>query len=428
MSDLNRRDFTKIMGAAGTVAAGASLFANVAYAQGKGKLVVVGGGAGGATVAHHVKKQAPNLDVTLVEGQKTYTSCFFSNLYLGGYRSFESITHDYEGLRKVGVNVVNDWATDVDAQKKTVTLKGGQTLSYDKLVLSPGIDIKYDSIEGYSPEVAKIMPHAWKAGVQTAILRRQLLDMPDGGVVVLTAPPNPFRCPPGPYERVSMIAHHLKHYKPRSKLLVLDPKPKFSKMALFQEGWQEHYTNIVEWLPPEMTGGGVKQVVANTMEVVSGDGERIKAAVANIVPPQRAGEIAHKAGCAKGDWCPIVPETFESRLVKHVHVLGDASIAKKMPKSAFSANSQAKVVVNAVLAEMTGKKKFPARFRNTCWSLISTNNGVKVGASYKAGAESVEVTSQFISKTGEDADLRQRTYEESIGWYSSITADVFAKA
>ena len=251
--------------------------------------------------------------------------------------------------------------------------------------------------------------------------------MKNGGTVIMAPPPNPFRCPPGPYERASMIAHHLKHYKPRSKLMILDPKPKFSKMALFQEGWQEHYEKIVEWLPPEMTGGGVKQVVPDKMEVVAGDGERIKAAVANIVPSQRAGEIAHKAGCAKGDWCPIVPETFESRLVKDVHVLGDASVAKKMPKSAFSANSQAKVVVNAVLAEMSGKKKFPARFRNTCWSLISTNNGVKVGASYKAGAEAVEVTSKFISKTGEDADLRQRTYEESIGWYSGITADIFAK-
>ncbi len=428
MSTLDRRQFTKILGVAGAAAASPSVLGRFAYAQGKGRLVVIGGGAGGGTVAHHVKKRAPNLDVTLVEVQPRYTSCFFSNLYLGGFRSFESITHDYDGLQKRGVKVVDDWATGVDSAKKTVTLKGGQTLAYDKLVLSPGIDLKYDTIEGYSAKAAETMPHAWKAGVQTSILRRQLLDMEDGGTVVLAPPPNPFRCPPGPYERASMIAHHLKYHKPRSKLLILDPKKKFSKMALFQEGWQQHYADIIEWLPPQMTGGGVKKVVVEPMEVIAGDGERIKAAVANIVPAQRAGEIAHKAGCAKGDWCPIVPETFESRLVKDIHVLGDASVAKKMPKSAFSANSQAKVVANAVLAELAGKKRFPPRFRNTCWSLISTNNGVKVGASYKAGAEMVELTSKFISKTGEDAELRKKTFEESLGWYSGITADIFAKA
>ncbi len=426
MKDLNRRQFSKLVGAAGAVAASAS-FGSFAFAQGKGKVVIIGGGAGGATVAHHVKKAAPGLDVTLVEVQPRYTTCFFSNLYIGGFRSFASITHSYDGLAKLGIKVVHDWATDVDTAKKTVKLKGGSTLSYDKLVLSPGIDLKYATIEGYSPEAAEVMPHAWKAGVQTRILKRQLLDMEDGGVVVMSPPTNPFRCPPGPYERASMIAHYLKYHKPKSKLIIFDPKKKFSKMALFQEGWNQHYSDIVEWVPPDMSGGGVKKVDPKTMTVWTGDGEKITAAVANIIPAQRAGMIVHKAGVAKGDWCPIRPEDFSSTIAKDVHVLGDASIAKKMPKSGFSANSQAKVVANAIVAALAGKKKFPARFRNTCWSLISTNNGVKVGASYKAGKEMVEITSKFISKTGEDAALRAQTYKESVGWYAGITADMFAK-
>ncbi len=423
MTGLTRRDFTILAGAA----AATSVAGPIAYAQGKGKVVIVGGGAGGATVAHHVKKGAPQLDVTLIEVQKQYTSCFFSNLYLGGFRSFSSITHGYDGLAKIGVKVVHDLATGVDTAKKTVSLKGGSTVPYDKLVLSPGIDLKYDSVGGYSEAAASVMPHAWKAGVQTQILRRQLLDMEAGGTVVMVPPTNPFRCPPGPYERASMIAHYLKFYKPRSKLLIIDPKPKFSKMRLFEEGWEEHYSDIIEWLPPTMTDGGAKSVDVKAMTVTTIGGETTKAAVANIIPAQKAGKIAHLAGCTEGDWCPINPADFSSKKVKDVYVLGDASIAKSMPKSAFSANSQAKVVANAIHAALTGKKKYPARTRNTCWSLISTNNGVKVGAGYKAGKDKLDVTSKFISQPGEDADLRAKTYQESVSWYAAITTDIFAK-
>ena len=424
MTGISRRDFTILAGAA----AATSAVGPVAYAQGKGKVVIVGGGAGGATVAHHVKKGAPQLDVTLIEVQKQYTSCFFSNLYIGGFRSFSSITHSYDGLKKIGVKVVHDLATGVDSAKKTVSLKGGSSVPYDKLVLSPGIDLKYDSVGGYSEAAAATMPHAWQAGVQTQILKRQLLDMEPGGTVVMVPPPNPFRCPPGPYERASMIAHYIKYHKPGSKLLIIDPKPKFSKMGLFQEGWGEHYNDIVEWLPPTMTDGGVKSVDVKAMTVTTKGGEKTKAAVANVIPAQKAGKIAHLAGCAEGDWCPINPADFSSKKVKDVYVLGDASIAKAMPKSGFSANSQAKVVTNAIHAALAGKKKYPSRTRNTCWSLVSTNNGVKVGAGYKGGKDKMDVTSKFISKTGEDADLRAKTYQESVSWYAAITADMFAKS
>ena len=224
-----------------------------------------------------------------------------------------------------------------------------------------------------------------------------------------------------------MIAYLIKTTKPGSKLIIYDTKPKFSKQPLFQEGWQEHYPGIIEWVPPEMTDGGIKRVDPATMTVYTGGGDATKAAVANIIPAQKAGMIAEKAGCTSGDWCPINPDDFSSKQVKDVYVLGDASVAKAMPKSGFSANSQAKVVANAVQAELAGKKKFPARYRNTCWSLISTNNSVKVGASYKSGASIVDLTGKFISKKGEGADLRAATYKESVGWYAGITGDMFAK-
>ncbi len=428
MTKINRRDFTNLSFGAGLAALSTSVVPTFAFAQGKGRVVIVGGGAGGATVAHLVKQGAPQLDVTLVEVQPQYTTCFFSNLYLGGFRTIESITHSYDGLKKLGVKVVHDWATGVDASKKTVMLKGGGSLSYDKLVLSPGIEFKWDSIEGYTEAAAEKMPHAYKAGIQTQILKKQLEGMNAGGTVVMVTPPNPFRCPPGPYERASMIANYLKKNKPKSKLMIFDPKPKFSKMALFQEAWEAHYSDIIEWVGPDMSGGGAKQVDVGSMTVTIGDGEKVKGDVVNIIPAQKAGSIAAAAGCTDGDWCPINPGDFSSKKVKDIYVLGDASIAKSMPKSGFSANSQAKVVVNALHAELAGKNKYPARFRNTCWSLVSDDDGVKVGAAYKAGAEKVDVTSKFISKPGEDAALRKATYMESLDWYTAMTNEMFAKA
>lgn len=428
MTKISRRDFTTLAVGAGVAAVSTSAISSFAIAQGKGKVVIIGGGAGGATVAHLVKKGAPGLDVTLVEVQPQYTTCFFSNLYLGGFRTFESITHSYDGLKKLGVKVVHDWAMGVDAGKKTVTLKGGTSLPYDKLVLSPGIEFKWDAIEGYTEAAAEKMPHAYKAGVQTTLLKKQLEAMKPGGTVIMATPPNPFRCPPGPYERASMIANYLKKNKPGSKLIIFDPKPKFSKMALFQEAWEAYYNDIIEWVPPDMSGNGVKKVDAGAMTVSTGGGETVKGDVINIIPAQKAGTIAAAAGCTEGDWCPINPADFSSKKVSDVYVLGDASVAKAMPKSGFSANSQAKVVVNALQAELAGKKKFPARFRNTCWSLVSDDDGVKVGAAYKAGSEAVDATSKFISKPGEDAALRKTTYEESLDWYTAMTNEMFAKA
>ena len=421
MTKLNRRQFGTLAGAAAVT----SLAAPAVLAGAKMKLVVVGGGPGGATAARYVAKGSKDVAVTIIEPKQNFTTCFFSNLYLGGFRTLDSITHSYGTLSaKYGVNMVHDVAIDVDRAGKMVKTSRAGDLAYDRLVVSPGIDMRYDTIEGYSAEAATIMPHAWQAGTQTATLKAQLEAMEDGGTVVVAPPPNPFRCPPGPYERICMIAHYLKANKPKSKIIVLDAKNKFSKQALFQEAWENHYDGMIEWLPQEVTGG-VKAVKTDSMEIMT-DGDTVKANVANIIPAQKAGVIAQRAGLtADSGWCPIDPKSMRSKTDENIFVLGDASVASAMPKSGFSANSQAKVAANAILADLTGSRKFPAKFRNTCWSLVATNDGVKVGADYAGGDEKIDVTSKFISKTGEAADLRAQTAEEANGWYDGITKDMF---
>ena len=418
---INRRQFM----VAGGLGAAALAAPAVALGQGKPRVVVIGGGAGGATAARYIAKDSKGaVDVTLIEGSKRYYTCFFSNLYLGGFRDYAMIGHGYDKLAsEYGVNVVHDWAVAVDPAAKTVTLASGATLGYDKLVLSPGIDIKYDSVPGYSVEAQDTMPHAWKSGTQVQLLKAQVEAMPEGGTFVMVPPPNPFRCPPGPYERISMIAHILKNKNPTAKIIVLDPKEKFSKQGLFQEGWENHYPGMVEWIGNDVHGG-IVSVNPETLEVVT-DFDTFKGDAASVVPAQKAGTIAHLAGVTDGDWAPIVPATMASRADPNIHVLGDASVASAMPKSGFSANSQAKVAANAIRGELTGSRVFPPRFANTCWSLIDTDDGVKVGANYKAGEDKIEVVDKFISQAGEDADLRKATYQESEGWYAGITADMF---
>lgn len=422
MSKLTRRSFNRLLGAtAATVAIGMPYIARGASP----KVVVIGGGAGGGTAARYIAKDSKGaIDVTLIEPSKTYYTCFFSNLYLGGFRDYASIGHTYERMASQGVGVVHDWAEGIDRDKKHVQLASGAKVSYDRLVMSPGIDMKYETIPGYSVEASAMMPHAWKSGTQVQVLKAQVESMKQGGTFVMVPPPNPFRCPPGPYERISMIAHLLKQNNPTAKIIVLDPKEKFSKQALFEEGWAKHYPDMVEWIPASITGG-VKEVNAKEMTIKTED-ETFKVDAASVVPAQKAGQIAHKAGLTndKG-WCPIVPKTMQSTKDENIHILGDASLAAAMPKSAFSANSQAKVVAMAVRGALTGSRVFDSRFNNTCWSLIGTNDGVKVGAAYKDGAEKIEATSKFISKTGEDEALRKKTYEESVGWYEGITKDIF---
>ena len=393
--------------------------------HGRPKVVVVGGGAGGATAARYIANDsAGEVDVTLIEPTRAYYTCFFSNLYLGGFRDYNSLGHSYGGLARGGVNVVHDWATGVDRDAKTVALAGGGSVAYDRLVLSPGIDFIEDSVPGWSLAAQNAMPHAYKAGSQTQLLRAQLEAMPEGGVYAMVAPPNPYRCPPGPYERVSMVAHYLKANNPTAKILIVDPKESFSKRALFEDGWARHYPGMIERVGPEF-GGDIVEVDPGAM-TVSIDGEVENVDVCNVIPGQRAGQIVHAAGITDGNWAPVSAYDLSSTMDENIHVLGDAAAQGAMPKSGFSANSQAKVAANAILAALTGSRAFPARFSNTCWSLIATDDGVKVGATYEASDDGIVSTGSFISEVGEDAATRAETYQESIGWYDAISEDMFA--
>ena len=422
MTSTTRRHFIGGIGAA----AAAGAFPMPAFAQGKPKVVVIGGGPGGATVAKYVAKDG-GVEVTLVEPLRQFTTCFHSNLYLGGFRTWESITHSYAKLVKDhGVKQVHQMAAAVDRDKKTVRLANGANVPYDRLVLAPGIDIKFDSVPGYSEVVSSKMPHAWKPGPQTQLLRRQLNALKDGSLIVMIAPPNPYRCPPGPYERVSMMAHVLKakgHKK--SRIVILDPKPNFSKQALFAEGWEKHYPGMVEWQDPKMHGG-LKNVDAKTMTVKT-DLAEYKAALINVIPAQMAGKIARDAGLAnQTGFCAINPENMKSAVDGNIFIVGDSCIPGDMPKSAFSANSQAKVAAMVIRGELASGRTFPARYTNTCWSLIETNDAVKVGGRYEAKDGKITAVETFVSKTGESTDLRKQTQDENMGWYSGIVADIFA--
>ncbi|MDD9923302.1 MAG: NAD(P)/FAD-dependent oxidoreductase [Boseongicola sp.] len=417
----NRRTFI------GSAVAASTLSAPMVQAAGHGKprVVVVGGGAGGATAARYIAKDSEGaIDVTLIEPTRTYYTCFFSNLYIGGFKTIDDIGHSYGTLAsEYGINVVHDWAIGVDRDAKTVSLAGGATVPYDKLILSPGIDFVEGAVTGWDLSAQNAMPHAYKAGSQSELLKAQLMAMPEGGTYAMVAPPNPYRCPPGPYERVSMVAHYLKQNNPTAKIIVADPKPKFSKMSLFQEGWNNHYAGMIDWIGEEFGGGNVE--VDPSAMTVSIDGDVTNVDVCNVIPAMKAGRIAELAGVTDGNWAPVNAADMSTKADPDVYVLGDASQQGDMPKSGFSANSQAKVCANAVRGALTGSRVFPAKFSNTCWSLIETNDGVKVGATYEATDEKIAKVDGFISATGETAEMRKATYEESEGWYAGITADMF---
>lgn len=423
MPALSRRRF----GLNASLAIAALAVPSVLRAQARPRVVVLGGGAGGGTAARQVAKDgAGSIDVTLIEQSSRYTTCFFSNLYLGGYRDLDSITHGYDRLASGhGIRVVNQRAAAIDRQNRQVVLADGAGVPYDRLVLSPGIDLVWDSVPGYSEAASGVMPHAWKAGPQTTLLKARLDALRNGEHIVVVAPPNPYRCPPGPYERVSMMAHVLKAKGfTDSRIVVLDPKKSFSKQALFAEGWERHYPGMVEWYGPDVHGG-IKGVdpAAGTVRT---DLDTFKGALVNVIPAQRAGAIAAEAGLTDATgYCPIDPASMRSRADEAIFVVGDACIAGDMPKSAFSANSQAKVAAMQIRGELTGARVFPARYSNTCWSLIETDDSVKVGGQYAASDGRIAATSTFVSQIEEDAALRRGNAQEAVGWYEAITADIF---
>ncbi|HLH95538.1 MAG TPA: FCSD flavin-binding domain-containing protein [Xanthobacteraceae bacterium] len=424
--NLSRRHLLK-NAAAGAVAAGTAALPMPALAQASsGRVVVIGGGFAGATCARTLKRLDPRNAVTLVETSQTFTACPFSNEVIAGLRDIEAQQFDYDHVAADGVVMAFDTANAVDPRARRVTLASGSVLDYDRLVLAPGIDLRFDALPGYDEAAAERMPHAWKAGAQTLLLRRQLEAMPDGGLVIIAPPANPYRCPPGPYERASLIAHYLKTQKPKSKLIILDAKDAFSKQRLFQDAWKELYSGIIEWVPLSM-GGKVTKVDPATMTVET-DFDKHQAAVANIIPPQRAGRIAQLAGVAdRTGWCPIKPLSFESALQPNIHVIGDACIAGAIPKAGFAANAQAKVCAAALTQILAGREPEEPRLINTCYTIVGPEYGITVAAVYRvANGQFVEVQGAGgISPIEAPKSTREQEAKFADGWFKTITAEMF---
>lgn len=390
------------------------------------RVIVIGGGFAGASCARLVKSEDRDIAVTLIEANATYIACPFSNAVIAGLRQLEQQKFSYDRVRADGIEVVHRRVTAVDAKQRTVRLDDGKQLAYDRLVVAPGVDLRFDAIPGYSEAAAEIMPHAWKAGEQTLLLRRQLEAMNDGGVVVMSAPANPFRCPPGPYERASLIAHYLKTHKPRSKLILLDAKDAFSKQKLFEAAWKELYPGMIEWVALSF-GGQVTRVDAATRTFVTEFGSHL-ADVANVIPPQRAAAVAAIAGVAdQTGWCPVDPVTFESKLQPGMHVLGDAIIAGGMPKSAFSANSQARVCATAVVDLLRERTPASPKLINTCYSLVAPDYGISIAGVYQPANGLLTDVPGAGGVSPLDAPkivrAQEATYAEA--WFKTITRGVF---
>ena len=417
----SRRQFLSTALAAPMLAAPALLRA--ASAQ----VVIVGGGFGGATAARYLRAYAPQLQVTLVEPAERFVTCPFSNHYLAGLRSWDSISHGFDGLRAAGVRVVHALAEDVDSQRRCVRLHTGQQLPWDRLVLSPGVDMRWGALEGYDEAAAELAPHAWKAGAQTRLLRRQLEAMPDGGLFVMVIPDNPFRCPPGPYERASLVAHYLQQHKPRSKILLLDAKNNFSKKELFLPAWKTLYGDRIEWVSLA-EDGQVVRVDARALEVETLFGTRHRADVLNVIPPQKAGLIAARAGVLDASgWAPVRGENFASKQVAGIHVLGDAALAGPMPKSGFAANNQGKLVAAAIAAELTDQRAPTAWYANTCYSLLAPDYGISVAGVYRAEQGRLVDLPHSVGVSPLDAPPAHRAAEARHGaaWYAAICADIW---
>jgi len=419
---IGRRRFNTLLAATAAAPFAAPYVARAATA----KVVVIGGGFGGATAAKYLRRFDSGLDVTLIEPNAAFVTCPFSNTVIGGLNPIARITHGYDGLRGHGVTVVQDLATAIDADRKEVRLAGGSAVPYDRLVVSPGIDFKWGAIEGADESIVEKIPHAWKAGAQTTLLRRQLEAMPDGGVFVIAPPDNPFRCPPGPGERISMVAHYFKTHKPRAKIIALDPKKGFSKQGLFTQGWAQLYPGMIEYRNLE-NDGRVVRVDADTMTLHTDFGE-VTGDVVNFIPPQQAGRIAQDSGLADNTgWCPIQPATFESALVPGVHVIGDATIAAPMPKSGFAASTQAKVAAAAIASALNGQDPAAPKFVNTCYSLVAPDYGISVAGVYNVqDGKIVELEGAGgLSPSDADHAFRQQEADYANGWYDSITQDIF---
>jgi NADPH-dependent 2,4-dienoyl-CoA reductase/sulfur reductase-like enzyme len=410
----------------GLTALAASLaLPSIARAQSPARVAVIGGGFGGAACARALKRLDAKLDVTLVEPNPRFTACPFSNEVIAGLREIEAQQFSYEKIAGEDVRVIAQAATKVDTSARSVTVTDGTAVGYDRLVLSPGIDFNFEALPGYDEAAATKMPHAWKAGEQTILLRKQLEAMEDGGTVVLAVPANPSRCPPAPYERASLIAHYLKTKKPRSKVMILDAKDTFSQQRLFERAWKELYGDMIERVALSQ-GGRVTSVDAKTNTIVTEFGN-YAAQVANVIPPQKAGRIAEIAGAADHTgWCPINPVTFESKLVPNIHVIGDACLGGGIPKSASAASAQGKACAAAIVNLLSGKRSETPRLTGVCYNTVAPGYGFSLAGIYQPKDDIfAEIENGTTSPVDAPRELRAREADEAQKWFSDITADAF---
>jgi sulfide dehydrogenase [flavocytochrome c] flavoprotein subunit len=396
------------------------------HAQSAARVVVIGGGFGGAACARALRRIDSKLQVTLIEANRTFTACPFSNEVIAGLRDIEAQQFGYDRIAAEGVSVVAQLAVKVDPQTRMVGLADGTSLGYDRLVLAPGIDLRFEALPGYDEAAAAKMPHAWKAGEQTLLLRRQLEAMDDGGVVALAVPAAPLRCPPAPYERASLIAHYLKAKKPRSKVLILDAKDTFPQQRLFENAWKELYPGMIERVSLSQ-GGRVVSVEPATNTLVTDFGN-YDAQVANVIPPQKAGHIAQLAGAADHTgWCPIDPVTFASKLVPNIHVIGDACIGGGIPKSASAAGAEAKACANAVASLIFGRAPAMPKLDGACYNAVAPGYAFSLSGVYQPKDDIfVEVEgSGFTSPVDAPREVRLREAEQAQSWYKTITVETF---
>jgi NADPH-dependent 2,4-dienoyl-CoA reductase/sulfur reductase-like enzyme len=417
---MTRRDVARGIAASAAVAS----MPCPALAQGAAHIVVIGGGFGGASCVRALRQLDAKLQVSLIEPNQTFTACPFSNEVIAGMRELPAQQFTYDRIAASGVTVIQQAAAKVDPQKRAVTLADGNSLGYDRLVLSPGIDLRFDALPGYDESASAKMPHAWKAGEQTMLLRRQIEAMEDGGTVVIAVPAAPLRCPPAPYERASLIAHYLKTRKPRSKVLILDAKDGFSQQRLFEAAWKELYPGMIERIALSQ-GGRVTSVDLATRTIVTDFGN-YTADVASVIPPQRAGRIAELAGAADNTgWCPIDPATFASKLVPNVHVIGDACIAGQIPKAASAASAQGKACAASIVAMLSGKAPETPRLSGACYNTVAPGYAFSLSGVYQPKDGQFAEVEGATSPVNAPREVRQREAEAAEAWFRTITVETF---
>ncbi len=420
----SRRDIARGIAASVTASILPSMSSWPAFAQAAARIVVIGGGFGGASCARTLRQLDPRLQVTLIEPNRIFTACPFSNEVIAGLRELQAQQFTYDGIAAAGVKVIAQAATKIDSQARSVGLADGGSVGYDRLVLSPGIDLRFDALPGYDEDAALKMPHAWKAGEQTMLLRKQIEAMEDGGTVVLAVPAAPLRCPPAPYERASLIAHYLKNNKPRSKILILDAKDGFSQQRLFEAAWKELYPGMIERIALSQ-GGRVTSVDPATNTIITDFGN-YTAQVASVIPPQKAGRIAEIAGAADNTgWCPIDPTSFASKLVPNIHVIGDATIAGGIPKSASAAHAQGKACAAAIVNMLSGKSPETPRLTGACYNTVAPGYAFSLSGVYQPKDGQFAEVEGATSPVNAPREVRAREAEAAENWFRKITVDTF---